>query len=173
MKPIYEVLPGWNEDITADHEYERVARQGQGLHQIPRSDDGRHHLGGGRGPGPRTIRSTLVSRCVVIGSGAREHALAWALAKSADVIVTPGNPGIAAHGISCVDTPATEFDADLFVIGPDQQVVDGLADDLRAQGKTGLRAGRRRRAARRFEGVLEGVPRERERPERGVRHLQR
>jgi phosphoribosylamine--glycine ligase len=73
---------------------------------------------------------------VVVGSGAREHALAWALAKSAEVIVTPGNAGIAAHGIACVDTPSTELDADLFVIGPDQQVVDGLADLLRAQGKT-------------------------------------
>ena len=75
-------------------------------------------------------------RCVVIGSGAREHALAWALAKSADVVVTPGNPGIAAHGIACVDTPSTELEAELFVIGPDQPVVDGLADVLRAQGKT-------------------------------------
>lgn len=74
-------------------------------------------------------------RCVVIGSGAREHALAWALAKSAEVTVTPGNPGIAAHGIACVDTPATQLEADLFVIGPDQEVVDGLADTLRAQGK--------------------------------------
>jgi phosphoribosylamine--glycine ligase len=77
-----------------------------------------------------------VRRCVVIGSGAREHALAWALAKSADVVVTPGNAGIAAHGITCVTTPATQLEADLFVIGPDQQVVDGLADDLRSQGKT-------------------------------------
>jgi phosphoribosylamine--glycine ligase len=77
-----------------------------------------------------------VSRSVVIGSGAREHALAWALAKSSDVVVTPGNPGIAAHGIACVATPSTQLDADLFVIGPDQQVVDGLADQLRAQGKT-------------------------------------
>jgi phosphoribosylamine--glycine ligase len=77
-----------------------------------------------------------VSSCVVIGSGAREHALAWALAKSADVVVTPGNPGIAAHGLTCVDRPATELEADLFVIGPDQLVVDGLADLLRAQGKT-------------------------------------
>jgi phosphoribosylamine--glycine ligase len=76
-----------------------------------------------------------VSRCVVVGSGAREHALAWALAKSADVVVTPGNAGIAAHGISCVDTPATELDAELFVIGPEAPLVAGLADDLRAQGK--------------------------------------
>ena len=75
-------------------------------------------------------------RGVVIGSGAREHALAWSLAKSSEVVVTPGNPGIAAHGITCVATPATELDGDLFVIGPDQPVVDGLADELRAQGKT-------------------------------------
>jgi len=76
-----------------------------------------------------------VSRCVVVGSGAREHALAWGLAKSCDVVVTPGNPGIAAHGITCVQTPATELDADLFVIGPEQPLVEGLADRLRAQGK--------------------------------------
>jgi phosphoribosylamine--glycine ligase len=77
-----------------------------------------------------------VRRCVVVGSGAREHALAWALAKSALVTVTPGNPGIAAHGITCVATPSTDLEAELFVIGPDQPVVDGLADLLRAQGKT-------------------------------------
>jgi phosphoribosylamine--glycine ligase len=72
---------------------------------------------------------------VVIGAGAREHALAWALAQSGDVVVTPGNAGIAAHGITCVPTRATELDADLFVVGPEQPLVDGLADELRAQGK--------------------------------------
>ena len=77
-----------------------------------------------------------MSRCVVVGSGAREHALAWALAKSAEVVVTPGNAGMAAHGLTCVTTLALELNADLFVIGPDQPVVDGLADQLRAQGKT-------------------------------------
>jgi phosphoribosylamine--glycine ligase len=76
-----------------------------------------------------------VSRCVVVGSGAREHALAWALAKSADVIVTPGNAGMAAHGLTCVTTPASDLEADLFVIGPEQPLVEGLADVLRAQGK--------------------------------------
>lgn len=75
-------------------------------------------------------------RCVVIGGGAREHALAWGLAKSAHVVVTPGNAGIAAHGIECVDTSALELDADLFVVGPEQPLVDGLADELRRQGKT-------------------------------------
>jgi len=82
-----------------------------------------------------------VSRCVVVGSGAREHALAWGLSKSAKVIVTPGNAGIAAHGITCVNTPATELDADLFVIGPEQPLVEGLASKLRAQGKTVLGPG--------------------------------
>ena len=76
-----------------------------------------------------------MSRCVVAGSGAREHALAWALSRDADVVVTPGNVGIAAHGISCVETPSTELEADLFVVGPEQPLVDGLADRLRAQGK--------------------------------------
>ena len=76
-----------------------------------------------------------MSRCVVVGAGAREHALAWALSRDADVVVTPGNVGIAAHGISCVETPSTELEADLFVVGPEQPLVDGLADRLRAQGK--------------------------------------
>ena len=69
---------------------------------------------------------------VVIGSGGREHALADVLARTADhVIVTPGNPGIPGS----VDIPATDLDADLFVIGPEVPLVDGLADELRAQGK--------------------------------------
>lgn len=77
-----------------------------------------------------------MTRCVVVGSGAREHALAHALAQSAEVTVTPGNDGIAAHGLTCVATPATELDADLFVIGPEAPLVEGLADRLRRQGKT-------------------------------------
>ncbi len=77
-----------------------------------------------------------MSRVVVVGSGAREHALAHALARSAEVVVTPGNAGIAAQGISCVVTPAIDLKADLFVIGPEQPLVEGLADQLRTQGKT-------------------------------------
>ncbi len=83
-----------------------------------------------------------MSRCVVVGSGAREHALAWALAKSAEVIVTPGSDGMAAHGLTCVATHPSELEADLFVIGPEQPLVDGLADTLRDQGKIVVGPGR-------------------------------
>ncbi len=67
----------------------------------------------------------------VVGSGGREHALAVVLARTAEVVVTPGNPGIPGS----VDTPAEDIDADLYVIGPEQPLVDGLADRLRDQGK--------------------------------------
>jgi len=76
----------------------------------------------------------------VVGSGGREHALAQVLGRTADVVVTPGNPGIAGttpegHTLASVPIPAEQIDADLFVIGPEQPLVDGLADRLRAQGK--------------------------------------
>ena len=70
-------------------------------------------------------------RVVVVGSGGREHALADALARTADVVVTPGNPGIPGS----VATPAAEIDADLYVIGPEAPLVAGLADQLRAAGR--------------------------------------
>jgi phosphoribosylamine--glycine ligase len=75
-----------------------------------------------------------------VGSGGREHALAAALARTADVVVTPGNPGITGrsaegHAITSVANPPEEIEADLFVIGPEAPLVDGLADRLRAQGR--------------------------------------
>jgi phosphoribosylamine--glycine ligase len=73
-------------------------------------------------------------KVVVVGSGAREHALCVALARTADVVATPGSPGIEAVAF-CTDDEAEKLDADLFVIGPEAPLVDGLADRLRAQGK--------------------------------------
>src|SRR5690242_20116986 len=70
-------------------------------------------------------------RVCVVGAGGREHALAEALARTADVVVTPGNPGIP---WSTPAPPAT-IDADLYVIGPEAPLVDGLADRLRAAGR--------------------------------------
>ena len=70
-------------------------------------------------------------RVCVVGGGGREHALAEVLGRSAEVVVTPGNPGIPGS----VPTPPEELDADLFVIGPEVPLVDGLADRLRAAGR--------------------------------------
>jgi phosphoribosylamine--glycine ligase len=83
-------------------------------------------------------------RVCVVGGGGREHALADALARTADVVVTPGNPGMAelAAGrfvVSAADP--VSVDADLFVIGPEAPLVDGLADRLRAAGRSVLGPG--------------------------------
>jgi phosphoribosylamine--glycine ligase len=67
----------------------------------------------------------------VVGGGGREHALALALGRTADVVVTPGNPGIPGS----VPASPEEIEADLFVVGPEAPLVAGLADRLRAQGR--------------------------------------
>ncbi|MCL6095467.1 MAG: phosphoribosylamine--glycine ligase [Actinobacteria bacterium] len=89
-------------------------------------------------------------RVCVVGSGGREHALALALARTADVIIAPGRVSMArtrqragvyladldAVGtITTTSVPPEQIEADLFVIGPEVPLVDGLADKLRAQGK--------------------------------------
>lgn len=70
-------------------------------------------------------------RICVVGSGGREHALASVLRRTADVVVTPGNPGVPGS----VGVAPEEIEADLFVIGPEAPLVDGLADRLRAAGR--------------------------------------
>ncbi|MDZ7677497.1 MAG: phosphoribosylamine--glycine ligase [Acidimicrobiales bacterium] len=67
----------------------------------------------------------------VVGNGAREHVLADVLGRTAEVVVTPGNPLVPGS----TDAPPESIDADLFVVGPEAPLVDGLADRLRAQGK--------------------------------------
>ena len=72
-----------------------------------------------------------MTKVVVVGSGGREHALADVISRDADVVVTPGNPAIP----NSIPTSPLEIDADLYVIGPEAPLVDGLADQLREQGK--------------------------------------
>lgn len=67
----------------------------------------------------------------VVGAGAREHALAVALGRNAEVVVTPGNAGISGS----IATRPEDIDADLFVIGPETPLVEGLADYLRGAGR--------------------------------------
>ena len=85
-------------------------------------------------------------KVVVVGSGAREHALAWRLAQShalTDLHAAPGNPGIAelghCHPVRAEDADgllslARTLDADLVVIGPEAPLVAGVADELRRNG---------------------------------------
>jgi phosphoribosylamine--glycine ligase len=80
-------------------------------------------------------------RICIVGSGGREHALAHVLARTADVVVTPGNPGMAAPITVVEDAPVEEIAADLYVIGPEAPLVAGLADTLRAQGRAVLGPG--------------------------------
>ena len=83
---------------------------------------------------------------LLIGSGGREHALAWKLAQSpglTTLFAAPGNPGIANHA-ECVALNVADHaavanfcrakDVALVVVGPEAPLVAGLADDLRAAG---------------------------------------
>lgn len=79
-------------------------------------------------------------KILVIGSGGREHALAWKLAQSPGVEVfgAPGNPGIARVGKCVPGTPreaAEAIGADLTVVGPEVPLVAGVVDEFRARGR--------------------------------------
>ena len=79
-------------------------------------------------------------KVLLVGSGGREHALATVLSRTADVVVSPGNPGMETtssegHTVTCTPAPPEEIDADLVVIGPESPLVDGLADRLRHLGR--------------------------------------
>ncbi len=70
----------------------------------------------------------------MVGSGGREHALAEVLGRTAEVVVTPGNAMIAGSVPTPVEELVADGSVDLVVIGPEQPLVDGLADRLRATG---------------------------------------
>ena len=80
-------------------------------------------------------------KILVIGSGGREHALAWRLSQFGHEIVgAPGNPGIARLGrclaaCSIDDYLAVADCVDLTVVGPEAPLVAGVVDRFRAAGK--------------------------------------
>lgn len=100
-------------------------------------------------------------RVLLIGSGGREHALAWKIAASpllTKLYAAPGNPGIGREAelvtLDIADHAAvvrfcTEKKIDLVVVGPEGPLVAGIADDLRAEN---IRVFGPSRAAARLEG---------------------
>jgi phosphoribosylamine--glycine ligase len=100
---------------------------------------------------------------LVVGSGGREHALAWRLSKSPQVgrlIVAPGNAGMPARwerwpfggkpetDFAALASRAREEGVDLVVVGPDNPLADGIVDILEAHG---LKAFGASKAAARIE----------------------
>jgi phosphoribosylamine---glycine ligase len=85
-------------------------------------------------------------KVLLVGSGGREHALAWKLSQAPDLRelhAAPGNPGIATlgqcHPVRAEDGEgllglAGSLEADLVVVGPETPLVAGVADELRHAG---------------------------------------
>lgn len=83
---------------------------------------------------------------LVLGSGGREHALTWALAKSShigELYVAPGNGGTAAIAknvpLDILDAEAIigfsrDNDIELVVVGPEAPLVEGVAEKVRHAG---------------------------------------
>ena len=87
-------------------------------------------------------------KILLLGSGGREHALAWKIAQSSKVeqlFIAPGNAGTAAVGTN-VNIAATDFDAladfvvqqqvDMVVVGPEDPLVKGIYDDFLSRSST-------------------------------------
>lgn len=85
-------------------------------------------------------------RGLLLGSGGRESALAWALSRSSyisELVSAPGNPGIARYGevhdldptdVGAVRDLARRIDPGVIVVGPEAPLVAGIGDALRSDG---------------------------------------
>lgn len=88
-----------------------------------------------------------MTRVLIVGSGAREHALVWKLEQSpgvTELFVAPGNPGtesiartipVAATDVLGLVHLVEKYDIELTVVGPEAPLALGLADELRARGR--------------------------------------
>jgi phosphoribosylamine--glycine ligase len=85
-------------------------------------------------------------KALIVGSGAREHAIAWKLSQdepALDIIAAPGNPGIATLA-RCVPVAASDIPAllalaraehpDVTIVGPEAPLDAGIVDAFRAEG---------------------------------------
>src|SRR4051812_25702771 len=85
-------------------------------------------------------------KVLIVGSGGREHALAWKLAQESpdvELVVAPGNPGIAALA-RCVPVAATDVERlvalaeherpDFTLVGPEAPLALGVVDRFRERG---------------------------------------
>lgn len=89
----------------------------------------------------------MTTRVLLVGAGGREHALAWRLSQSSSVdelFIADANPGMQALGTAVefiandpesVRAAAARVNADLVVVGPEDPLVAGVADPLRAEGR--------------------------------------
>ncbi|MGB5872196.1 MAG: phosphoribosylamine--glycine ligase [Bacteroidota bacterium] len=87
-------------------------------------------------------------KILILGSGGREHALAWKLAQSpgvSSIFCAPGNPGISSHAellaldpgdLRGIADAASREGIDLTVVGPEQPLADGVVDLFRERGLT-------------------------------------
>lgn len=82
-----------------------------------------------------------MSRVLILGSGGREHALAWRLQQEAEVIWAPGNGAEECEtrpsdltDVSAIRALARELQPDLVIPGPEALLIAGVADALRADG---------------------------------------
>ncbi|OYT11187.1 MAG: phosphoribosylamine--glycine ligase [Bacteroidetes bacterium 4572_112] len=85
---------------------------------------------------------------LLLGSGGREHTLAWKIAQSSklnQLYIAPGNAGTSSHGTN-VDLSLSDFDTmftfvvdmsiDIIVVGPEQPLVDGIFDYFKSKKET-------------------------------------
>jgi phosphoribosylamine--glycine ligase len=85
---------------------------------------------------------------LLLGSGGREHAIAWKLSQSANLkqlYIAPGNPGTEKHGknidldildFESVENTVNDLNISLVIVGPEQPLVDGISDYLQERDIT-------------------------------------